>query len=475
MMRSQGAAPNALAKPTEVASVSAEREANLLLAKGDRESAAAKFAAADTLRQTEAMVDPALRRVATEEPAPGLSAPALAGDVPPAVPAAAPIGLSAPEVPAAELAPALSGAAVAGTVGDQLMDQAKTLMAGGNFPAAKEAAARAKASATGVDAQAEDLLAQIGLAEQGGALSLYEAALAAMQKGDTGRARALLTEISSASATLDDSLTQKVIALLGKLPAESGEPGKATATDMPRDSAATIAAQRLNSEIGAKVGEARRLTETDPDKAITILKETLEAVKAADVEDSIARPMIRRIDVALELAKKDKAAFDVKMKDKTYRTAIEAKKLRILEADKAKKDQVKVFMDKAMKAQADGKYAEAEDFAKKAQTIDPTLVEASAMVWKARAQRHYERDLEIKGLKEEGGVIALQEADAASIQDPEVLLNSIKYSPDFKGLSKKRLDAMARNKPRSQDAENHGHRGQVESTDHGQLQRYTAG
>ena len=436
--RTRGTNTPATGKLAEVASVSVEREANALLAKGNREAAAAKFTAAETLRKTEAMVDPAVSLVSAQEAAPTLIAPgaplALAEPV-------APIGLSAPE------APALSDAPIAGGVGDQLLDQAKTLMAGGNFPAAKEAAAKAKASGSGVDAQADDLLAQIGLAEQGGALALYEAALNAMQKGDTGRARALLTEISTAGAGLDDSLNQKVVGLLAKLPAEGGQPGKATATDMPRDSASTLAAQRLNAEVGTKVAEARRLTETDPDKAMTILKETLDAVKAADVEEAIARPMVRRVEVALELAKKDKATFDVKMKDKTYRAGIEAKKLRILEADKAKKEQVKLFMDKAMAAQANGNYAEAEDFAKKAQTIDPTLVEASAMVWKARAQRHYERDLEIKSLKEDGTLAALQDVDAASIQDPEVLVNSIKYPKDFKDLTKKRLDALARSKP----------------------------
>ncbi len=443
------------ASPTNVASATAEREANALLGKGNREAAAAKFAAADTLRQTEALVDPALTRVSTQEAAPGLTAP----DIPPPVAgvpaelpapvevAAAPIGLSAPEAPVADTAPALSDIPVATGVGDQLIDQAKALMAGGNFPAAKEAAAKAKASGSGVDAQAEDLLAQIGLAEQGGALALYEAAIDAMRKGDNGRARALLTEISSASGSIDDSMTQRVVDLLAKLPSEGGTPGKATATDLPKDSASVIAAQRMNAEVGTKVAEARRLTETDPDKAISILKETLEAVKATEVEEAIARPMVRRIEVAIELAKKDKATFDLKMKDKTYRMAIEAKKLRILEADKAKKEQVKVFMDKAMKAQADGKYAEAEDFAKKAQTIDPTLVEAGAMVWKSRAQRHYERDLEIKSLKEDGTLTAFQEVDAAGIQDPEVLMNNIKFPKDFKDLSKKRLDALARSKP----------------------------
>jgi hypothetical protein len=49
------------------------------------------------------------------------------------------------------------------------------------------------------------------------------------------------------------------------------------------------------------------------------------------------RPMVRRLEVAIELAKKDKVAFEVKMQDKKQRTEIEVKRLRILEADNAKR------------------------------------------------------------------------------------------------------------------------------------------
>ena len=42
----------------------------------------------------------------------------------------------------------------------------------GNYPAAKQLANEAKAGKFGVDAQADELIAQIELAEQGGALSL---------------------------------------------------------------------------------------------------------------------------------------------------------------------------------------------------------------------------------------------------------------------------------------------------------------
>src|SRR5436190_580471 len=79
--------------------------------------------------------------------------------------------------------------------GQQLLAEARALYSSGNYPAARQMAEEAKTGKLGLDAQADELLAQIGLAEQGGALSLYESALAAMRGGDNARARALLTEV----------------------------------------------------------------------------------------------------------------------------------------------------------------------------------------------------------------------------------------------------------------------------------------
>ncbi len=146
----------------------------------------------------------------------------------------------------------------------------------------------------------------------------------------------------------------------------------------------------MNAEVGTKVAEARRLMETDPDKAIALLQTTLASVKAADLPQTVARTMIRRIEVAIELAKKDKVEFDKKMLVKDEKAKIEQKKLAILEADKAKKDAIKDLMDKATKANAEGNYAKAEELARRAVEIDPNEVAATIMVTKANMQRHYE-------------------------------------------------------------------------------------
>ena len=136
------------------------------------------------------------------------------------------------------------------------------------------------------------------------------------------------------------------------------------------------------------------------------------------------------------------------MQDKVLRAEIEQKRLRIFEADKAKKARMKEMMDKATSAYAKGEYVEAEKYATMAQEIDPNEVAATILVFKAKMERRYKRDLEIRNLKDESAVTALQEADAASIADPEVQLRGIKYAKNFKDLTRERLRMNAMLEPK---------------------------
>ncbi|MGC8641376.1 MAG: type II secretory pathway, component PulD, partial [Isosphaeraceae bacterium] len=330
------------------------------------------------------------------------------------------------------------------TKGQQMLSEAKALYTNGNYPAARQLAEAAKAAKLGVEAQADELLAQIGLAEQGGALSLYESALAAMRNGDNARARALLTEVSTAGGALDEGLLTKVQELLKKLPVDTK--GKAVVGEKTPviPDAEALSAQKLNAEVGTKIAEARRLQETDPDKAIAIYQQTMKAVKAAGLSPSLMRPMVRRLEVALELANKDKVAFEAKMQDKAQRAEIELKRLRILEADNAKKARMKELMDKAQTAYANGEYVQAETYAKAAAEVDPNEVAATLLAYKSRLERRYKQDLETRALKEEGVVTALQQVDLADVMDPEVQIKGISMPKNFKDLTRERLRLNAK-------------------------------
>jgi len=397
-------------------------------------------------------LDPQVQKSGAEGPALDDLAPAPAADEAPALELAPSPALAADEDDAPALDPAPAAAEAPAGPGEQLLGQARTLYGEGNYAAARQAAERAKAGGLGVDGQADELIAQIGLAEQGGALSLYESALTALRKGERDRAKTLLTEVAAAGPVLDESLQAKVQELLKGLTTDQiGDPaGRAVVNDRMQSASdvESVAAQKLNAEVGAKIAEARRIQEVDPEKALAIYEQTLKAVKASEVAPNLQRPMVRRLEVAVELAKKDKVLFDEKMKEKGAREEIEVKRLRILEADKAKKARYKELFEKAQAAYSDEDFYKAEAYAKQAMEIDPTEVAAPMMVFKSKAERRYKQDKATKDAKEDAVVTALQEVDAASYADPEVQIRDISFPKSFDDLTKRRLEMNKRLEPK---------------------------
>ena len=110
---------------------------------------------------------------------------------------------------------------------------------------------------------------------------------------------------------------------------------------------------------------------------------------------------------------------------------------------------MKELMDKAQAAYAEGKYVEAEAFAKRAAG--------------GRPQRGGRHDARLQGQdgaplqarpgnprrpRKKGAVTAFQEVDLARVADPEVQLNGIKYAKNFKDLTRERLRMNARLEPK---------------------------
>ncbi len=239
--------------------------------------------------------------------------------------------------------------------------------------------------------------------------------------------------------SLDEGMLQKVQDLLLKLPKDDRPRARSLASDVPTSDAESLKAQQLNAEVGTKVAEARRLMETDPEKAIALLQTTLASVKAAEMPQTVARTMTRRLEVAIELAKKDKVAFDAKMLDKNAKAEIETKKLRILEADKAKKGAVNDLMTKAQEAQAKGDWAKAEELAQRAGEIDPDDI-GRARCWPSRpTSSGTTRPTSCnKQDKEEGFLNEMQDVDEAMVIDTDASRNGIAYPKNFQEMSERR-------------------------------------
>jgi type II secretory pathway component GspD/PulD (secretin) len=409
----------------------AEQQANEYLSQNNQEAARAKFEEAARLQQVQVAGD-------DQEVAPvALIGPSTAAPVglEPVDPFAQVPGGDEPQDAPVPIAPA----GATGQVDN--LEQAQALLAVGNFAAARQWAEKAKQAGGGLEA--DNMLAQVEQARQQATLSLYEAAIDGIRKGEIERSRALLHEL--ADQDLDEGTQQKVQDLLLKLP--SG--GQVDDRLRSVQDVEAVKTQQLNAEIGTKVAEARHLLDVDPAKAIGILEQAKAQVQAAGLSEAVTRTMTRRIDVNIDLAKRDKAAFDEKMKDKAYRDQIERQRLREILAGEAKKERVKQLMEKAIEAEANGDHVTAEKLSHQAAEIDPNEIAATALETKARWARHYERDLKIKRDMEEGAVEAFQLASEAGIADPDVQRNGISYGPEgnFRKLSENRRALAERLRP----------------------------
>ena len=109
---------------------------------------------------------------------------------------------------------------------------------------------------------------------------------------------------------------------------------------------------------------------------------------------------------------------------------------------------MKELMDKAMAAYAEGKYVECEAYAKRAVEVDPNELAASMLVFKAKTERRYKQDLEIRAAKEEGVVTAFQEVDLAASPTPKFSSTSSSMPKNFKDLTRERLGMNARLEPK---------------------------
>lgn len=357
-------------------------------------------------------------------------------DVPPPAPSSAP-------TPTPTAAPMPVVADEANNSAMQMLEQARGLMAAGNYAAARERVAQIRQVAPEMASQADALKDQIQRAEQKGAIDFFESAMASFRAGDKDKAQAMLNEVlaSNADADLRDR-AQKMLERISQTPvaAAPGE-AKVDSAKVTADDAQAIRIQKLNAEIAEVISASRRSLDVDPAKSIEMVEKELEKVRQQDLPAASGKTMIRRLEVALELAKTEKKDWELRTRDQRDRVATEKKRLRILEAEQAKLDRHSELMRKAIASLENGQYLEAEASAKMAQEVDPNDVTAVALAQRARFESGFNRSEEIRDAKERGNNDEALAVEATGVIPPGVSKDGLAYPETFADLTKARRAA----------------------------------
>ena len=155
----------------------------------------------------------------------------------------------------------------------------------------------------------------------------------------------------------------------------------------------------------------------------------MKAVKASGLSPNLMRPMVRRLEVALELAKKDKVAFEAKMQDKQSGRD-RAQAAAHPRGRQGQEDPHEGVHGQGPDGLCRGQLRRIRGLRQGApRKSTPTRSPPRILAFKAKTERRYKQDLKTAALKDEGAVTAFQEVDLASVIDPEVQMQLDQVCP----------------------------------------------
>lgn len=195
---------------------------------------------------------------------------------------------------------------------------------------------------------------------------------------------------------------------------------------------------RMRTEVLNAIFRAERLREKDPEQALQVIDRAAVALEGTDLSPdavaSLSGSLARtRTSLEAEIARREPNLAQDKKNDEVKQRVIRDTENQIrIESEFARLTEE--FND-LMKQR---RFAEAEVAAKKAKELDPKNPSAETMFWKSRLARRVDNNDRLKNDKEESFWSQLNDVELAAVAN--VGDDPIKYSPEWKDLSKKRLD-----------------------------------
>ncbi len=223
------------------------------------------------------------------------------------------------------------------------------------------------------------------------AVQLFKAGEVALERNDPKSAAALFGQAYVLRESLDPAQQIRLQSYLQKLaavnpPAELPTPpqtsGRTSASTL-LDAAAKdqqARAHQMSAEVGKKQSEARRMRETKPKEAITLLQETRRQVADSQLSEEYRTQLLRRIDITLDETEKyikdHHAEIELDQQNKAVLDEIE----RHREVRVKVQEKVAELVDEFNRLRDEQRYAEMEIVARRLIEIAPEE-EVAKQVW----------------------------------------------------------------------------------------------
>lgn len=315
---------------------------------------------------------------------------------------------------------------------DQLAN-ARALYEQGNYGRAKAIALEVAQKYPELAEEARDLVSQIEVTELNAVLEVYNAAVAAVKKGDYEHALELFRQVAASGVPLDPVTEQQLQEYVSRLPvlirqrrleaaaAGGAVPAEAIQQDgMPRELVDQAERQRIRLQqlivfTNNRIALARQKLADDPDAAIAELQKTLEELRASELDEAAILPLTRRVEAAIRLAQREKERLAIERLEEQARRAAAEQQARELAAEAQRQKEVQQLIAQGQQLFNEGRYDEAVLMAERARELDPQNVAAHALYWKAKLSRRLAESKQIEELAEQGFVDAMNSVDWSAI------------------------------------------------------------
>jgi general secretion pathway protein D len=211
--------------------------------------------------------------------------------------------------------------------------------------------------------------------------------------------------------------------------------------------------KQLSAEITRQQMAARQLTESDPRKAMEILKQARTAVEEATVDPEARETLFRRLDTSI-------AEVDKYVEQNRNQLELDARNKEILD-DVQRRRHVKVEVDEKLAKYVnefntlmdEQRFAEAEIVAKRAVELAPDKPLARQLEWVAKFARRTNNNSANQDDQEEGAIDAWASVDESAVPWDDRVSMTFPDARSWKELTKTRTQRLAESRSRRSEKE----------------------
>lgn len=282
----------------------------------------------------------------------------------------------------------------------------------------------------------------MGPAQPGSAMALYQQGEAALKAHDARAALALFRQAYARVGELDPITARQLQDRLQLLSAAAAPPRPPAGQPPMVDEVAgkqQLLARQLSAEVGLQERTAEKLRETDPKGAIAALEQAKAKVESAGLDQASKELLVRRIERQLAQTRKyiedNQSKISLDEQNRKTKQGVDRDQQSKLDVQ----NKLAQMVDEYNTMRHEHRFPEMLVVAKRALELDPQSQIAQMMVEEAKFILNFSNAMDVRGQKADGFMKALHAVDVASVPFDDAVPYLHGDAKTWRELSTKRL------------------------------------